>query len=114
MMLRASVNHAGGTVDLRALVGDSEISLAHGADLVAFADACVAGAPSQLDSARRTLIAAAGAAFAVDAAAVVANFEMMTRVADTTGSAYNDSAQAATAEARAITGADAFETARWG
>jgi hypothetical protein len=117
MMLRASVNHVGGQADLRAIVGGSDEgddSLAHRDLLVTFADACVRGEPESLIVARRQLADATGAAFAVDAAAVVANFEMMTRVADTTGAAYADGAQAATADARAVTGADDFESARWG
>lgn len=120
MMLRASINHAGGTADLRAIIDDvgsgdnGDDALPHCDLLVAFADACVHGRPEALIVARRRLTDAAGAAFTVDAAAVVANFEMMTRVADTTGAAYVDGAQAGTADARALTGADDFETARWG
>jgi len=116
-MLRASVKHAGGTADLRAIIGEAgEVGDAppHSGLLVAFADACVHGTPEALVVARQRLTDATSAAFAVDAAGVVANFEMMTRVADTTGAAYVDGAQAATADARALTGADAFETVRWG
>ena len=69
------------------VTGDA--GLPHGAELVAFADrggwcrrsSAGHGSPS-------ALVACAGEAFMIDAAAVVANFEMMTRVADGTGARF--------------------------
>ena len=45
---------------------------------------------------------------------MIANFEMMTRLADATGAAYAESAREATASARAVVGADELVSARWG
>ena len=58
----------------------------HHADaLIAFADALVGGDDSALGKARGRLLQAVGACALVDAAAVVANFERMVRIADATG-----------------------------
>jgi hypothetical protein len=115
MMLRASINHAGLVeADLAGIRGIGDSGLLHGAELVAFAEAAVAGIPDRLNRARNVLVAAAGHDVMIDTAAVVANFEMMTRIADTTGAAVNEAAKADTAEARAAVGVDAFESTRWG
>jgi hypothetical protein len=114
MMLRASVAHAGGDVDLTSIAGRAGSDLAHGDTLLAFVDAAVAGDRASLARARAALSGSAGWAFTVDAAAVVANFEMMTRVADTTGAAYAETARTATADARSAVGADRLGTSRWG
>src|SRR5687767_1715131 len=90
-MLRWSSTKAGAEADLAALaegVGDG--NLPFGAELVAFAEAIGGDDLDSLDAARRALAEAAGEAFMIDAAAVVANFEMMTRVADGTGARFPD------------------------
>jgi hypothetical protein len=115
MMLRASITHAGLVeADLSGISGTGDSGLPHGAELVAFAEAAVDGSSDRLNSARTALVSAAGHDVMIDAAAVVANFEMMTRIADTTGAAVSETASAGTAEARAALGVDAFESARWG
>ncbi|MFM8312033.1 MAG: hypothetical protein ACKOAZ_09050 [Ilumatobacteraceae bacterium] len=55
------------------------------AELLAFTDAIAGFDDSALAAARSALELAAGSEFMIDAAAVAANFEMMTRVADGTG-----------------------------
>jgi len=66
--------------------GTDAAGLPHGSELRAFAEA-VAGHDEQvLAAARAALVDATDEAFMLDAAAVAANFEMMTRVADGTGS----------------------------
>lgn len=88
-----------------------EVGLRHAAELRRFALAAtspVADAGS-LSSARDALVAAVGEAAAVDAAAVVANFEMMTRLADCTGAVLDNPVSI---EAGHITGADRFPSAR--
>lgn len=63
-------------------------------ELLAFADAATAqggdDVQKALAAARAALVDRLGAAAAVDAAAVVANFEMMTRLADGTGARMTD------------------------
>ncbi|MEY4607067.1 MAG: hypothetical protein ACO3S5_06130 [Ilumatobacteraceae bacterium] len=55
------------------------------AELLEFTDAIAGYDDAALTEARSALERAAGIEFMVDAAAVAANFEMMTRVADGTG-----------------------------
>jgi hypothetical protein len=59
--------------------------VAHGEQLLAFADALVGEDGAALDGAREALVAAIGAGGLVDAAAVASNFERMVRIADGTG-----------------------------
>lgn len=63
------------------------VGLAHAAELLRFAVACAGVDDGALAAARAALVDATDEAFMVDAAAVAANFEMMTRLADGTGSA---------------------------
>lgn len=94
-MLSWSSTTAGEPADLTAIVrGDGDGGVPHGGEIVAFADAIGGTDDAVLASARQRLIDAAGVAFMIDTAAVVANFEMMTRVADGTGARFPaDSAQ---------------------
>lgn len=88
-MLSWSSTQSGTPADLAAIaegVGDG--GLPFGAELVAFADAVGGFDDVVLQEARERLRAAAGDAFMIDAAAVLANFEMMTRVADGTGARF--------------------------
>jgi hypothetical protein len=88
LLLRASGETTGDLVDARAITDDA-LAAASGVDhaeaLLAFADAAVSGEPDALSGARERLRAAVGAEGLVDAAAVVANFERMVRIADSTG-----------------------------
>ena len=63
------------------------VGLAHGDALLRFASACGGTDDAELAAARAALVAETDEAFMVDAAAVAANFEMMTRLADGTGAA---------------------------
>jgi hypothetical protein len=114
MMLRASVEHTGATADLSGINGGSDSGLPHGLLLVALADAAVDGNPDRLAAARSQLVEATSYEFMVDAAAVIANFEMMTRVADTTGAAISEAVEQVTAVDRGFLVTDTFESARWG
>jgi len=88
-MLSWSSTEAGTPADLAAVAeGAGDGGLPFGAELVAFADAVGGVDGDALVRARERLIAAAGDAFMIDAAAVLANFEMMTRVADGTGARF--------------------------
>lgn len=81
-------SEAGADPDLDALAaGSSDVGVPLGPQLVEFATAAadLRGDGAAMAAARRTLMAVAGEAFMVDAAAVAANFHMMTRLADGTG-----------------------------
>lgn len=82
-MLSWSSTTEGHPADLGTIArGEGDGGVAHGRELVAFAEAIGGFDDEVLAAARARLVAVAGEAFMVDAAAVAANFEMMTRVAD--------------------------------
>ena len=88
-MLSWSSTESGAPADLAAIAdGTGDGGLPFGAELVAFAEAIGGWDDGVLAAARERLAAAAGQAFMIDAAAVVANFEVMTRVADGTGARF--------------------------
>ena len=75
-------------LDLAAVAdGRPGVGLAHGDALLRFAGACAGTDDVELAAARSALVTETDEAFMVDAAAVAANFEMMTRLADGTGAA---------------------------
>lgn len=89
-MLSWSSTEAGQQIDLSALSQSADdpgvqIGIEYGAELARFATACAEQNDAELDQARHNLIAATDVEFMIDAAAVAANFEMMTRLADGTG-----------------------------
>ena len=85
-MLSWSSNETGQQVDLTAVAdGEGDVGLEHGRALLRFASACGGVDDDELAAARAALVAETDIAFMVDAAAVAANFEMMTRLADGTG-----------------------------
>ena len=87
-MLSWSSAETGQQLDLSAVAdGRAGVGLAHGDALLRFAGACGATDDDELAAARAALVAETDEAFMVDAAAVAANFEMMTRLADGTGAA---------------------------
>jgi hypothetical protein len=84
------------TVDLQTIAsGQGDAGLPHGSELVAFAEAIAGYDEHRLAQARSDLVSATSSAFMVDAAAVAANFEMMTRVADGTGATFEPKAHEA-------------------
>ncbi len=89
-MLSWASNDAGVDVDLTAIAdggdADDAVPLPHGDALLRFATACAETDDQSLEAARSALADETDEAFMVDAAAVAANFEMMTRLADGTGS----------------------------
>lgn len=85
-MLSWSSTKTGGDVDLSAVAaGDGDTGVEHGDALLAFATACAERDDEVLARTRDALVSATDVDFMVDAAAVAANFEMMTRLADGTG-----------------------------
>ena len=91
-------------------VGDG--GLPHGVALMAFAEAIAGWDDAQLSVARDRLVVEAGEAFMVDAAAVAANFEMMTRVADGTGARHTPESLAQRTAVGSRLGIDRFTSAR--
>ena len=111
-MLRASGRHYGREFGLGAVVArDGSSGVRHEAELLAFADAVVADR-SPLVQARATLNGVAGSEAMVDAAAVIAGFDAITRVADGTGIPLEAPKAAATAGWRSELGIDAFWAAK--
>jgi hypothetical protein len=87
-MLSWSSTETGQEIDLAAVAdGRPGVGLPHGDALLRFADACGRTDDEALAAARAELVEETDEAFMVDAAAVAANFEMMTRLADGTGAA---------------------------
>lgn len=90
-MLSWSNAKAGGEIDLTGVAsGEGGTELDFGAELLRFATACGERDDAALIAARAALVAATDQAFMVDAAAVAANFEMMTRLADSTGARLDE------------------------
>ena len=116
MMLRASSKTTGVDVDLDAVMGEnaSGTGVPHGDLLVSFAEAAFAAADerdAELAAVRNKLLTAAGPDSLVDAAAVVANFQRMVRVADGTGIPLDNQLNALTAGMREDLGIDQFGSA---
>ena len=112
-MLRWSSTESGSPADLRALAeGSGDANLPFGAELVAFTEAIAATDEDAIAVARTRLADAAGHAFMIDAAAVVANFEMMTRVADGTGARFPDDTSGSRAQLAESLGIAEFVSAR--
>lgn len=113
-MLRVSVEMSGGEVDLNAVTkpGEDAGDFVQGShELLAFADAMVGGDADEIDRCRAALIERLGADQFVEAAAVVANFQRMTRIADSTGIPLDGVVMAMTDDFRGELGIDDFRTA---
>ncbi len=91
---------------LGAADGDGGVS--HGALLVEFAEAVLGADDDRLHRARARLRATLGDAALVDAAAVVANFNAIDRIADATGIPIDPERVELTADLRAELGINTF------
>lgn len=108
-MLRESSKAKGENYDLTLLTGAAgDGNIPHGALLVAFAEAVLGGDEARLSAIRSEVRARMGDAALVDAAAIVATFNAIDRVADSTGIPIEDGKAAATADFRAALGINAF------
>ena len=103
-MLSWSGKEQGIAVDLPTLT----VGIPHARELLEFAAAAASPAanPDELARSRDQLSQAVGEAAMIDAAAVVANFEMMTRLAECTGAVLHNRASAIAGTA---VGADPFK-----
>jgi hypothetical protein len=113
-MLRASAKAAGQPVDAVNALNGEEVreSVPHGPLLVGLVDAVLRDDPDAAEGARARLAHAAGPAAVGDAVAVIANFEMMTRVADSTGARLPPERLGSTQSERQRLGVDGFSSAR--
>ena len=112
-MLSWSSLETGGDADLSAVAaGAGDTHVERGAALLRFATACAGRDDDELATARATLTDATDEAFMVDAAAVAANFEMMTRLADGTGARMPGEVLEQRAQAIGVMGAAAFTSRR--
>jgi len=108
-MLSWSSTETGQDLDLAAVAdGRPGVLLEHGDALLRFAGACGDTDEAELADARGALVAETDEAFMVDAAAVAANFEMMTRLADGTGAAMPPDRMERAAAAIDVMGVAAF------
>lgn len=120
-MLRASAKAVGQPVNAVDAVNgvDVEQAVPHGPLLVGLVDALLSqgseeasDGPGAAERARSRLALAAGPAAVSDAVAIIANFEMMTRVADATGARLPTERLGSTERERQALGVDAFTSAR--
>jgi hypothetical protein len=112
-LLRASSKAKGESVDLSLIVGKpGDGNIPHGALLVAFSEAVLGVDDERLADTQSRIRAAMGDAALVDAAAIVATFNAIDRVADATGIQIEDARAQATADIRAALGINAFAERR--
>ena len=100
-------------MDLEAITkgaGDEVAGVAFGAELIAYADAVVARS-TDVSETRDAVHKSMGDAGVVDAAAVIANFQRMVRIADGTGIAIDGPLDVLSADIRHEIGINAFPSA---
>jgi hypothetical protein len=112
-LLRGSGRHDGTDYGLDGIVnGVGGSGVGHETELLAFADAAIAGTPEEIARARAAVEAKLGRAAMIDAAAVIGGFDAITRVADGTGIPLEPPKAEATADWRARLGIDDYWTAK--
>ena len=110
-MLRASVETEGAEVDYRGIADGAsaeESTLPAAGALVGFVDASLSGDDAGLATARERVRRELGPESLVDAAAIIGNFERMTRIADSTGIPLDAPVNVLTESLRAELGIDAY------
>jgi hypothetical protein len=108
-LLRESSKAKGEDYDLSLLVGGGgDGNIAHGRLLVDYADAVIGNDSAALALAQAQIRARMGDAALVDAAAIVATFNAIDRVADATGIPIEDAKAESSAELRKSLGIDTF------
>jgi alcohol dehydrogenase class IV len=112
-LLRESSRAKGENYDLSLLTGTKgDGNIPHGALLVVFAEAVLGNDDRRLQEVQAAIRDQMGDAAFVDAAAIVATFNAIDRVADATGIPIEDSKAASTADVRAALGINAFAEQR--
>lgn len=109
-MLRASAAATSQPLDARAITDPAvDPLLPAGRLLLAFVGAVLGPAAPLGDATRRALLAELGASGLVDAAGVIANFQMMNRIADATGMPVGKGTLKRTREWRELLGLDRYQ-----
>jgi hypothetical protein len=111
MLLRASSQAIGESVNLEGTIGKGDGGVPHGALLVRFAEAATRG-NEDLPEARTALLEAIGPEAFVEAAATVGIFNGLVRVADATGIPLDDGTLRASTEFRQDLGLNDYLGAR--
>ena len=111
MMLRASIEETGADYKLDGVIGHGDGGIPHGAILIEFAESAIADDAARLSSARENVRKTLGSEKLVDAAAIVATFNAIDRVADATGTPIDEARLEPSAEMRAQLGIDQFPSA---
>jgi len=94
------------------LDGDgTAIAVPHAAELIEFGEAMLGGDEHRRTLARQGVYRALGAAGVVDAAAIVASFNAVVKIADATGIPLEDYKAAATQDLRDALGLERFNNA---
>ena len=106
MLLRESGEHYGKSYGLDGVTGDGDGGVPHGRLLLDFAEAVIGGTEPEIAAARTALIATIGEEGFVDAAGVVASFNAVVRIADSTGIPVEDFKLERTVEERSALGID--------
>lgn len=88
--------------------GQTDTGVAASPVLIAFADRALGRDAAALAAARANLVARLGRAAMIDAAAVIAGFDGITRIADATGIPLEPPKAEAVADLRATLGLDEF------
>lgn len=114
MLLSLSGLNQDAQVSFEAVVssGQGDGGVPHGQLLSRLAEAIWEGEPSALAAVRDEVITAMGGDALVDAVAVSANFHMMTRIADGTGTAFDDAYLERSEDIRAQVGVNDFTSHR--
>ena len=100
-------------IDLHAAVNaNTENGVLHGALLNTFAEAVLGTDETQLDTIRNAIVTELGPAALVDAAAVIAGFMQMDRIADAAGIPLDDFVVGATNDVREDLGLHNYGSAR--
>ena len=115
-MLRASTKDQSDDIDLAIVTEGTELNvgvgeIAAGNELLAFAEAIIAGDDDDLAAARKAVHIHLGGEGLADAAAIVAGFNGIDRVADATGIPLDTAMAEHTTDLRAELGIDAFAQA---
>ena len=110
-MLRASIEESGADYKLDGVIGEGDGGIPHGELLIEFAAAAIGDDDARLSCARERVLKTLGPEQLVDAAAVVATFNAIDRVADATGTPIDEERLQPSAEMRAQLGIDQFPSA---
>jgi len=108
-LLRASGQHAGENYEVQGIVdATADARVPRAAELVEFAEAMLQGDPPRQSRARGAIHELLGPAALVDAAALVASFSAVVKIADATGIPLEDYKEEATRDLRMQLGLERF------